>query len=254
MTPRSLLILALGAALTTACGEPVRDYLAEHRELATAQLHRVARVREIMRALPPAEWPTMRDPGPLAICDLVIPPHRDAGCDTWVIDQAQLDNPRAFLDPPPLVAYGQADWLVFTTSLLETGRYPPNARYPDGDEPDRLTRPITYAFSWLLSLRFLIVVRTDELVPPRLADDQKSYSAGSFRGEAVLFSLRPEPTALGSVPFSHAMVGDVKVRMHRGRINAAQLDKAFADGVRKALAEALVARLKELERPAAPPR
>lgn len=252
MTSRSILVLALGAALTTACSEPVRDYLAEHRELATAQLHRVARVRDIMRALSASEWPTMRDPGPLAICDLVIPPHRDAGCDTWVIDQAQLENPRAFLEPAPLVSYGQTDWLVFTTSLLETGRFPPNVHYPDGDEPDRLTRPITYAFGWLLSLRFLIVVRTDELVPPRLAEDQKSYSAGSFRGEAVLFSLRPEPSALGGVPFSHAMVGDVKVRMQRGRIHAAQLDKAFADGVRQALAEALVTRLKELERPEPP--
>lgn len=244
-----LLVAVAASVLTSACGESVEEYLAKHRASATGQLQRVDRIRQLARDIPPVEWPTMEDPGPMAICDLVIAPYRKAGCDTWVIDQEQLDNPETFLDPTPLVSFGHADWLVTTRSLLTTGRYPPNATFPDGDEPDRLTRPIIYAFSWLSQLRYLIVVRRSELVRPKLAEDQKSYEPGSYQGEALLFALSPDPIHLGSVPFSYRMVGDVKVRMRRGHIHASQVERAFAQGVREELAAALVSRLESLERP-----
>ena len=240
----------LASALTLgACGESVADYIAKHRATSEDQLARVAKVRALAQAEPKNEWPTMRDPGQLAVCDLVIAPYREGGCDTWVIDQAQLDAPEAFLDPAPLVSYGQADWLVMTNALLKTGRFPPNKSFPSGDEATRLTRPIIYAFEWLASVRYVIVVRTDELVAPKLAPDQKSYEPGKFTGEAILYELKPEVRSLGTAPFSYAMTGDVKVRMRGGIIHLAQINKAFADGVRDALAEVLVARLSTLERP-----
>lgn len=239
-----MLVLALAG-----CGESVAEYVAARREGAQAQLARIAKVRALAHSLPANEWATMKDPGRLAICDLVIPAHREAGCDTWVIEQEQLDNPKTYLDPKPPVSYGQADWLVLTTSLIETGRFPPNASYPDGAEADRLTRPIIYALGWIEQVRYVIVVRQGELTQPLLADDQKSYAPGSYRGEAILFELKPEPRSLGSVPFEHAMTGNLPVRMRGGVIHAAQIDKAFADGVRQELASALVARLSKLERP-----
>jgi hypothetical protein len=252
MNPTTLLpplVLALAVTPLMGCGESVEEFISVRRPWSNEQLRNVDRVRELARELPENEWPTMKDPGPLSICDLVIPAYREAGCDTWVIDQEQLDHPERFLDPPPPVSFGHADWLVTTRSLLASGRFPPNDAYPEGDEAERLTRPIIYAFSWLERLRFLLVIRTYDLERPVLAPDQKSYTPGSFRGEALLFSLRPEVTSLGSVPFSYSMVGDVKVRMRRSGIHPTQLDKAFADGVREALAEALVSRLDELERP-----
>lgn len=231
------------------CGEPVGEYVAAHRAAAEAQLSRVARVAELVATMPSNDWATMKDPGPLAICDLVIAPHRDKGCETWVIGLEQLRSPGRYLEPAPLVSFGSAEWLVTTTNLLTTGRFPPNDRYPTGDEPDRLTRAITFAFEWLEGVRYLIVVRTDELVAPALAEDQKSYAPGRYRGEALLFALRPEPTSLGSAPFGYAMQGDIKVRMQKGIIHREQLAQVFARGVREALAEALVERLKQLERP-----
>lgn len=245
----SLSLAVLAAVTIGACGESVAEYIAARRELATAQLARIDAVRSLARAEPHHDWATMKDPGPLVICDLVIPPHRDAGCDTWVIDQAQLEQPTAYLDPPPLLSYGQADWLVLTTSLVTAGRFPPNANYPSGAEADRLTRPILYAFSWLEQVRYVIVVRQDELTAPALAADQKSYEPGSFRGEATLFALLPEPHSLGGAPFAHTMTGELQVRMRRGGIQLNQVNKAFADGVRQSLAEALVSRLNHLERP-----
>ena len=241
-----LLILFLGL---TACGESVVDYVAAHRDAAREQLARITKVRELAQTLPANELATMKDPGRLAICDLVIPPHRDAGCDTWVIEQEQLDNPKAYLEPKPLVSYGMADWLVLTTNLIETGRFPPNSSYPDGAEADRLTRPIIYAFGWVEQVRYVIVVRHSELTPPELAADQKSYTPGSYTGEAILFELRPTPRSLGSVPFAYAMTGELQIRMRGGAIHAAQIEKAFADGVRQELAATLVSRLANLERP-----
>lgn len=237
------------ASTVAGCGEPVGEYLEARRAAAGEKLARVARVAELTATLAPNDWATMKDPGPLAVCDLVIAPHRDKGCDTWVIGLEQLLSPRRHLAPEPLVRFGSDDWLVMTTSLLETGRFPPNERYPEGAEPDRLVRAITFAFTWLESVRYLIVVRTDELVPPVLAEDQKSYAPGSFRGEAMLFELYPEPRSLGGAPFSYAMVGDIQVRMQKGVIHKEQVDQAFAKGVREALSEALVGRLKQLERP-----
>ena len=242
-------LAAVLMACVVGCGEPVGEYVAAHRAAAEAQLAKVARVAELVATLPPNDWATMKDPGPLAICDLVIAPHRAKGCETWVIGLEQLRSAGRYLEPAPLVSFGSAEWLVTTTNLLTTGRFPPNDRYPTGDEPSRLTRAITYAFEWLESARYLIVVRTDELVPPALAEDQKSYAPGSFRGEALLFALAPEPTALGSAPFGYAMQGDVKVRMQKGIIHEEQIAQGFAKGVREALAEALVERLKQLERP-----
>lgn len=242
----ALLVLSFVLA---GCGESVADYVAARRDNAKAQLARVAKVAELAHIVPANDWPTMKDPGRLAICDLVIPPHREAGCDTWVIEQAQLDQPKSYLSPKPLVSYGLADWLVLTTSLLETGRFPPNESYPEGAEADRLTRPIIYAFGWIEQVRYVIVVRQKELTPPKLADDQKSYTPGSYSGEAILFELMPEPKSLGSVPFEYAMTGDLKVRMRGGVIHIQQIEKGFADGVRQELASALVARLSNLERP-----
>lgn len=236
-----------------ACGESVKEWIDQRRPAMVEQLARIDRVRELAHSEPRVEWPSMRDPGRLAICELVVPAYREAGCDTWVIDQAQLDAPGAFLDPPQPIRYGQGDWLVMSKALTETGRFPPNKSYPDGDAPDRLTRPIIYAFEQLLQTRFVIVVRTEELVRPRLAEDQKSYDAGKFRGDAILYQLLPEPHSLGVVPFAYVQAGDLKVRMRHGGIDAAQIDKAFADGVRQALAEALVDRLHNLERPPAAP-
>ena len=241
--------LGLMFVATAGCGESVAEYVAARREGAQAQLARVAKVRALAHASPANEWATMKDPGRLAICDLVIPAYREAGCDTWVIEQEQLDNPKAYLDPKPLVSYGQADWLVLTTSLIDSGRFPPNASFPDGAEADRLTRPIIYAFGWIEQVRYVIVVRQGELTPPELAADQKSYTPGSYRGEAMLFELLPEPRSLGSAPFEYAMTGELQVRMRGGVIHAAQIEKAFADGVRQELASALVARLSNLERP-----
>jgi len=238
--------MALGVA---GCGEPVDEYLGARRATAEDKLAKVAKVGELTATLAPNDWATMKDPGPLAICDLVIAAHRDKGCDTWVIGLEQLLTPRRHLEPPPLVSFGSDDWLVTTTSLLETGRFPPNERYPSGAEPDRVTRAVTFAFTWLESLRYLIVIRTDELVPPALAEDRKSYAPGSFRGEALLFELLPEPRSLGGAPFSYAMAGDLTVRMRKGVIHEEQIGQAFAKGVREALAEALVGRLKQLERP-----
>lgn len=253
ITPRLAIapvLLAFASTLALgACGETVADYIAKHRAASEDQLARVAKVRALSKSEPKNEWPTMRDPGHLAVCDLVIAPYREGACDTWVIDQAQLDAPEAFLDPAPLVSYGQADWLVMTNALLSTGRFPPNKAYPSGDEADRLTRPIIYAFEWLAKVRYVIVVRTDELVAPKLAPDQKSYEPGKFVGEAILYELAPEVRSLGTAPFSYAMTGELKVRMRGGIIHAAQINKAFADGVRDSLAEVLVARLGTLERP-----
>lgn|GEM_PF-4876657 len=240
--------MAVGLTLA-GCGESVAEYVAAHRDAAKAQLARVAKVRELAHIVPADEWPTMKDPGRLAICDLVIPAYRDAGCDTWVIEQAQLDQSKSYLSPKSLVSYGAADWLVLPTSLIDTGRYPPNESYPEGAEADRLTRPILYAFSWIEQVRYVIVVRQKEATAPKLADDQKSYAPGSYSGEAILFELMPEPKSLGSVPFEYAMTGDVQIRMRRGVIHPEQIEKAFADGVRQALASALVARLSNLERP-----
>ncbi|MBL8784646.1 MAG: hypothetical protein JNJ59_07105 [Deltaproteobacteria bacterium] len=249
-TTRAVGLVLVCAALSAACGPSLDDFVAERRESARAVLKQVEAIATMARQAPPiSDFGALSDPGPMAICDLLVGAHREAGCDTWVIDQPQLDSPGRFLDPEPVVRFGLADWLVLTTSLVETGRLPPNASYPEGAIESRITLSIGHAFSWLQTVRYVIVVRPGKVEVPALAADQKSYKAGSYTGDAMVFALgATRPRLLGAVPFSYKMGGDVKLKMWRGELHQKQLDRVYAQGVREALVAELAESLRQLER------
>jgi len=244
----SLCLSMVGSSgvVLSGCAPSVETFVEARRARATARIAKVLQARDLAKAAPDVFEDTMVDPGPMSLCDLMIPPFRDKPCDTWAIDLAQLEAP----DRYPSVAavnFGQAEWLVLTRSLLETGRYPPNEKYPEGAEPDRVNRIIEHGFRWLDNLRYVIIVDPDELVVPDVTPDNKAYVAGNFEGSAHLYAIEPEVRALGAVRFEFAMSGDVKVRMKRGQINKAELVDAFSKAVRGALADKLATRLRSLE-------
>jgi len=234
----------------SACAPSVSEYVEARRQAAAARLAKVFEVRDLAKEAPDvAPGPgsaTMLDPGPMSLCDLMIPPFRDAPCDTWAIDFPQLDQPDRYR-ADGVVSFGQAEWLVLTKSLLETGRYPPNEKYPEGAEVDRVTRPIEHGFRWLENLRYLIVVEPIDFAMPDITPDQKAYVAGHYNGVARLYSVHPNVKALGAVSFEFAMSGDVRVRMKGGKINKVELQDAFTRAVREALTEQLKTRLRQLE-------
>lgn len=238
--------LAALALMLSACAPSVTEYVEARRDAATARLAKVFEVRDLAREAPDVGSDTMLDPGAMSLCDLMIPPFRDAPCDTWAIDFAQLDRPDRYR-ADGVVSFGQAEWLVLTKSLLETGRYPPNEKYPEGAEVDRVTRPIEHGFRWLENLRYLIVVEPLDFAMPDITPDQKAYVAGHYQGVARLYSVYPNVKALGAVRFEFAMTGDVRVRMKGGKINKVELLDAFTKAVRGALTEQLKTRLRQLE-------
>lgn len=214
--------------------------------MATERLARVFEARDRMKDTPEVFEDTMLDPGPMSLCDLMIPPFRDKPCDTWAVDLAQLEGPDRYrLDG--VVSFGQAEWLVLTKSLIETGRYPPNDKYPEGAEVERVTLPIEHGFRWLDSLRYLIVVEPTDVLMPDITPDQKAYVAGRYEGAARLYSVYPTVRDLGAVRFEFAMTGDIRVRMKAGKINKVELLDAFTKAVRGSLTEVLKTRLRQLE-------
>jgi hypothetical protein len=232
----------------SACAPSVESFVEARRDWAVARIAKVLEARDHAKSAPDVFEDTMADPGAMSLCDLMIPPFRDKPCDTWAIALAQLDSPNRYLDEPT-VSFGQAEWLVLTKSLLETGRYPPNDKYPEGAVPDRVIRTIEHGFRWLQNLKYLLIVDPDELVVPDVTPDQKAYIAGNFEGVAHLYAIEPNVRPLGSVRFTFAMSGDVKVRMRRGQINKLELNEAFTKAVREALASKLGERLRSLEPP-----
>ena len=238
--------LASFACLLAACAPSVTEYVEARREAATAQLKKVFEVRDLAKDAPAVFEDTMLDPGAMSLCDLMIPPFRDQPCDTWAVDLAQLEGPDRY-HADGVVTFGQAEWLVLTKSLLDTGRYPPNDKYPEGAEVDRVIRPIEHGFRWLDNLRYLIVVEPTDAAMPDITPDQKAYVAGSYEGVARLYALTPKVRALGAVRFEFAMTGDIRIKMRGGRINKNELHDAFTKAVRDALTDALKTRLRSLE-------
>lgn len=244
--PALAALMGLPAASMSGCAPSVETFVEARRAQASTRIAKVLEARDLSRAAPDVFEDTLVDPGAMSLCDLMVPPFRDKPCDTWAIDLAQLDAPDRY-PGVPTITFGQAEWLVLTKSLLETGRYPRNEKYPEGAAPDRVTRAIEHGFRWLNNLRYLIIVDPDELVVPDVTPDNKAYVAGSFAGSAHLYAIEPEVRALGAVRFEFAMSGDVKVRMRRGQINKVELVDAFSKAVRGALVDKLKTRLRSLE-------
>jgi hypothetical protein len=242
-------LLALVALASAGCGRSLDAYLAERKTEVAEKLAALEKVRALVRQTTPIAADTMTDPGPMSICDLVVPPFRAQPCNTWVTDLAQFVRPDRYLDPRPVVTFGMANWFVLPASLVTIGRYPPNQRYPEGAEVDGVTRAIEAAFRWLANVEYVIVVRTLEEKLPTVSDDQKSYNPGTFRGEALLFQLEPEPTSLGGIALEYTTAGNLQVHMQNGQVKSSELEAAFARGVRDQLAAKLVTRLQNLERP-----
>lgn len=238
-------LLPLCLALS-ACAPSVADFVEARREVATARLARIFEARDQARTAPDIFEDTLGDPGPLSLCDLMVPPFRDAPCNTWAIDMAQLEKHERYLESA-VVTFGQAEWLVLTKSLLDTGRFPPNDKYPEGAVPDRVIRIIEHAFRWLDNVRYLIIVDTDEVVAPDITPDVKAYTAGRYEGVARLYALEPSVRLLGGIRFDFSMTGDIKVKLKRGQVNKAELIDAFSRAVRVALVEKLQTRLRQLE-------
>jgi hypothetical protein len=238
--------LALLPTLLSACAPSPTEFVEPRRAAAAERLAKVFEARDRMKEAPAVFEDTMLDPGPMSLCDLMVPPFRDQPCDTWAIDLAQLEGPDRYR-ADGVVSFGQAEWLVLTKSLLETGRYPPNDKYPEGAEVDRLTRPIEHGFRWLENLRYLIIVEPTDALIPSITPDQKAYVAGRYEGAARLYSIHPTVRDLGAVRFEFAMTGDIRVRMKGGKINKVELLDAFTRAVRAALTDKLKTRLRQLE-------
>jgi hypothetical protein len=228
------------------CGPSLDELLAKERQVAEAKLRLVSRVAPIVKNEPEG-LATVTSPGPMSICDLMVPAYREAPCDTFVISLEQLESPERYLNPKPVIDYGPAEWLVLTSNLLKHGRYPPTEEYPSGAEPDRVTLLMETAFRWLRNLRYLIVTRPITFAPPKVAEDQRSYSGGLLEAEAILIALEPAPRSLGAVQYRFEMSGDIKIRMKGGVINEREIQDAFSKVVRGELQKALEQRLPELE-------
>jgi hypothetical protein len=237
----------LASLALTACGPSVEEFVAASRDAALAKLALVDKVAPLARAERTDDGDTMTNPGPLSLCDLMVPPHREAPCDTFAVSIEQLESPRRYFSPRPVIEYGPTEWLVLTRSLIETGLYPPTEEYPDGVAPERLSLTIEHAFRWLKNLRYLLVVVPQTFVPPTVAADQSNYAGGVLEAVAILYVLEPSPRSLGTVHFGFSMSGDIKIKMKRGVINAREIQDAFAKVVRGELVKALKTRLPELE-------
>ncbi len=228
------------------CGPSLEELLAKERQAGEAKLRLVSKVAPLVRAEPEGQL-TMTSPGPLSICDLMVPSFREAPCDTFVVSLEQLESPERYFSPKPVIDYGPTEWLVLTSNLLRHGRYPPTEEFPTGAEPDRVTLLMEHAFRWLRNLRYLIVTRPLTFAPPKVADDQRSYSGGLLEAEAILFVLEPAPRSLGAVQYRFEMSGDIKIKMKNGLINEREIQDAFSKVVRGELQKALQQRLPELE-------
>lgn len=225
--------MAIGLLVALAgCGPSPRDFLADKRFNAEQKLAKVAEARALLAKTEPIKTDALTDPGtPVRICDLLFPPFGPERCNAWVIDAAEFNDPMHFPEPKPYLSFGDTSWLVISSSLLATGRYPPSKVFPDGPEPDGVGARLDGVFRWLGDVRFLFVVRTLELTKPTI-EAGKGYKAGKFRGEVLFFDL-DGPSYLGGSACSYTMSGKISVHVEKGANQSPELDAQFTKAVRQ---------------------
>ncbi len=216
-------VLAIAIAIS-GCGPSSADVVGERRAAAESKLAALAAVGELL-ATPPAEEPALgilEGKPALALAG----GSRSNGVVMW---------PGAF-----------ADLGAFDESLLDVtvanGRWAFPARYladPESADPN-VPEAVAMEFDGLAAIRYVIVLRPDELLAPRWAEagvgGDEEFHGGRFVGHALLFDVEG-PARLGRFPLRAESSDSVD------GLGMDDVERDLSEQIKKALYDGLIEHL-----------